>query len=139
VGWWEETTFVYFDPPYRPITNTAAFTAYTKDGFNDDCQIKLAQFAKNLSRRGARILLSNSDPKNHNQDDDFFDTLYSWAKIDRVGATRMINSKNEKRGKVSEILVRSYGDMSNNRNFEAWLSMFKKSIATPGYYVDFEK
>jgi type II restriction enzyme len=135
----DDSTFVYFDPPYRPITNTAAFTSYTKDGFNDQCQEELALFAQKQANKGAKILLSNSDPKNHCPNDDFFDELYSWANIERVGATRMINCNNEKRGKINEILVRSYGDMSNNRSFGAWFSMFKKSIATPEYYVDFTK
>lgn len=70
-----ENTFVYIDPPYRPLTQTAAFTAYTKDGFGDEEQIKLGKFVDEIHANGAKVVLSNSDPKNENADDDFFDNL----------------------------------------------------------------
>jgi DNA adenine methylase len=101
----DDKTLVYFDPPYRPITKTATFTSYTKDGFNDDDQKELANFSRKLSKRGAKVILSNSDPKNENPDDNFFDVVYKWAKIVRVSASRAINSKGTARGKISEILV----------------------------------
>ena len=55
----DEKTFVYFDPPYRPITDTASFTAYTENLFNDEKQIELAEFAKKMSEKGARIVVSS--------------------------------------------------------------------------------
>ena len=82
----DENTFVYFDPPYRPITDTASFTAYTENLFNDDAQIELAQFVDEMDKKGAKIVISNSDPKNSNTDDDFFDNIYSAHKIKRVEA-----------------------------------------------------
>ena len=102
-----QNTLVYMDPPYRPITESG-FTAYNKGGFNDDSQIELANFFKQISDRGAYSMLSNSDPKNFDENDEFFDDLYSDFNINRVYASRMINSKGSGRGKVSEILVTNY-------------------------------
>ena len=104
----DENTFVYFDPPYRPITDTASFTAYTKNLFNDDAQIELAQFVDDMDKKGAKIVISNSDPKNSNTDDDFFDNIYSAYKIKRVEATRMINCNSEARGKIKELLISNF-------------------------------
>lgn len=101
-------TFVYFDPPYRPITETAGFTAYTENLFNDEEQIELAKYVDELNRKGARVVVSNSDPKNSKNDDDFFDNIYSAHKIKRVEATRMINCNSEARGKIKELLISNY-------------------------------
>lgn len=101
----DNTTFVYFDPPYRPLTATASFTSYTQEQFNDENQIELAKFIKTINSRGARILLSNSDPKNTNPEDEFFDNLYKNFTIERVQASRAINSKGNGRGYITEILV----------------------------------
>lgn len=104
----DENTFVYFDPPYRPITDTASFTAYTENLFNDEEQIELAKFVDNMHRKGAKIVVSNSDPKNSNTEDDFFDNIYSSHKIKRVEATRMINCNSESRGKIKELLISNF-------------------------------
>lgn len=104
----DDKTFVYFDPPYRPITDTASFTAYTENLFNDDEQIELAKFVDEMHRKGAKVVISNSDPKNSNKNDDFFDNIYSTHKIKRVEATRMINSKSEARGKIKELLISNF-------------------------------
>lgn len=101
----DEHTFTYFDPPYRPLNNTSSFTSYYEDRFNDEDQKELALFIKKLSGKGAKILLSNSDPKNTNIEDNFFDDIYSGFKIERVLATRNINSKGTKRGKITELIV----------------------------------
>lgn len=104
----DDSTFVYFDPPYRPITDTASFTAYTENLFNDEEQIELARFVDDMHRKGAKIVISNSDPKNSNIEDDFFDNIYSSHKIKRVEATRMINCNSEARGKIKELLISNY-------------------------------
>ena len=104
----DEHTFVYFDPPYRPITDTANFTAYTKNLFNDEEQIELAKFVDDMHRKGAKIVVSNSDPKNFNTKDDFFDNIYSSHKIKRVEATRMINCNSKARGKIKELLISNF-------------------------------
>lgn len=104
----DEKTFVYFDPPYRPITDTASFTAYTENLFNDDEQIELARFVDDMHRKGAKVVISNSDPKNSNTEDDFFDNIYSAHKIKRVEATRMINCNSEARGKIKELLISNF-------------------------------
>ena len=104
-----DTTFVYFDPPYRPLNNTSSFTSYSKDRFSDDDQIALGQFYAHLDQQSqARLMLSNSDPTNVNPKDTFFDDLYSGFKIHRVHANRMINSKASGRGKISELLITNY-------------------------------
>lgn len=104
----DKNTFVYFDPPYRPITNTASFTSYTKNSFNDEKQIELAKFVDKMDRKGAKVLVSNSDPKNTNIEDDFFDNIYSSHKIKRVEAARMINCDSGARGKIKELLISNF-------------------------------
>ncbi|MDO4608308.1 MAG: Dam family site-specific DNA-(adenine-N6)-methyltransferase [Clostridia bacterium] len=104
----DKNTFVYFDPPYRPITDTASFTAYTENLFNDGEQIELAGFVDEMHKKGARVVISNSDPKNSNTEDDFFDNIYSAHKIKRVEATRMINCNSEARGKIKELLISNF-------------------------------
>lgn len=104
----DEHTFVYFDPPYRPLTDTASFTAYTENLFNDESQKELADYVDELNKKGAKIVVSNSDPKNLNSDDDFFDDIYSAHKIKRVEATRMINCNGESRGKIKELLISNF-------------------------------
>jgi DNA adenine methylase len=99
---------VYFDPPYRPLTATASFTSYTADCFNDDDQIALAKFVDEMAAKGAKVVVSNSDPKNTDEEDMFFDDIYAAHKIRRVSATRMINSKATARGKISELLISNF-------------------------------
>ncbi len=101
----DKNTFVYFDPPYRPISETSAFTAYNSDVFDDNEQIRLSKFIDEINLLGAKIVLSNSDPKNVNEEDNFFDDLYKNYKINRVEASRAINSKGDKRGKINELLI----------------------------------
>lgn len=98
-------TLFYFDPPYRPITKTSAFTDYTKDSFNDDSQVRLKEYCDKINKAGYKFMLSNSDGKSVNEDDNFFDTLYENYKIDRVFASRSINCNGQKRGKLTKILV----------------------------------
>ncbi len=104
----DESTFVYLDPPYRPLTETASFTAYTENLFDDKEQLELAQFVDEMHKKGAKVLISNSDPKNTNADDDFFDNIYSAYKIKRVEATRMINCRAQARGKIKELLISNF-------------------------------
>ena len=103
-----ENTFVYFDPPYRPLNVTSGFTSYTKEDFNDDNQKELATFYRQLNERNAKLMLSNSNPKNTNKEDTFFDNIYQGFNIDEIYASRMINANSNGRGKISEILVTNY-------------------------------
>ena len=103
-----KNAFVYFDPPYRPLTHTASFTAYAKDGFNDGEQKRLAVFCRRLDRKRHQWLLSNSDPHNTDRSDMFFEEIYSGFDIHRVSASRMINSDASGRGKISELAIRNY-------------------------------
>ncbi len=105
----DECTFAYFDPPYRPLSLTASFTAYTESHFDDASQAELALFIKKLAAAGVYVVASNSDPKNTNAEDDFFDNLYAGMEISRIYASRMINSNAGARGKISELLICSGG------------------------------
>jgi DNA adenine methylase len=107
--WVTADTFVYFDPPYRPISATSSFTSYSSNRFDDAAQIALAQFFAHLHNSyGAKLMLSNSDPTLINPDDDFFARIYRGFNIHRVWASRMINSQADKRGKISELLVTNF-------------------------------
>lgn len=104
----DENTFVYFDPPYRPLNETSGFTAYTENLFNDEEQIELAKFVDVMNKKGAKIVVSNSDPKNTNAEDNFFEDIYANHTIKRVEANRMINSKGASRGKIKELLISNF-------------------------------
>jgi DNA adenine methylase len=103
-----DKTFVYFDPPYRPLSTSSSFTAYSKFDFTDENQKELAQYYRELDKQGAFLMLSNSDPKNTDPNDEFFDELYAGFHIERVTARRNINSKGNSRGAINEILVTNY-------------------------------
>lgn len=90
--------FVYLDPPYHPISNTAYFTGYDVNGFNKYEQIRLKETVDDLNRRGCTVLLSNADT-------DFILDLYKDYRIEKIYATRAINSNPLKRGKIQEVLV----------------------------------
>ncbi len=104
----DNNTFVYLDPPYRPLNRTSKFTGYSKGGFSDSDQVRLAEFFKTIDRQGAKVMLSNSDPKNEDPDDIFFDDLYADYLVDRVPAKRAINSNGERRGEISELIITNY-------------------------------
>lgn len=101
----DDRTFAYFDPPYRPLNATSNFTSYTQSAFNDDSQKELAELIQKLNKKGAYVIASNSDPKNVDEEDEFFDELYKGLKIKRISANRMINSNANSRGKISELLI----------------------------------
>jgi DNA adenine methylase len=104
----KDNSFLYFDPPYRPISKSASFTAYNKSGFSDNEQFQLAELFIGLDKFGHKLMLSNSDPKNLNADDNFFDSIYSNFKISRVEAKRSISSDGTKRNLIKEIVVTNY-------------------------------
>jgi DNA adenine methylase len=90
--------FLYFDPPYDPVTPTANFTSYTGDGFGPDNQRELAELARMLVARGCQVMLSNSDTT-------FIRSLYKGFRVDRVKCARAINSNAAKRGDVDELII----------------------------------
>jgi len=93
--------FVYFDPPYVPLSATSSFTAYSKGGFGEDSQRRLAGVFAELARRGVKVLLSNSETP-------LVRDLYKGFRIETVYATRLVNSRADRRGKVAEVLVRNF-------------------------------
>ncbi|MGC9516595.1 MAG: DNA adenine methylase [Methanomicrobiales archaeon] len=101
-------TFVYFDPPYRPLNTTSNFTNYAKNGFSDYEQEVLAKFFVKMDKRGACLMLSNSDPKNVNPYDRFFDQLYGDFNMERIPAKRNINRNILKRGQINELIIRNF-------------------------------
>ncbi|TVQ92840.1 MAG: DNA adenine methylase [Bacteroidetes bacterium] len=104
----QKNTFFYFDPPYKPLNNTSSFNSYAKDEFNDKQQIRLKNFCLKLNESGYKWMLSNSDVKGADNENNFFDELYSEFNINRVKATRRINSNAEKRGELNELLITNY-------------------------------
>jgi len=98
-------TFIYFDPPYLPVSKTSHFTAYSRAGFTEKDQVRLSELFAKLHHRGAKLMLSNSDPGNN-----FFEKLYqdSHFHFHRVQATRSINSKGDQRGPLSELVITNY-------------------------------
>ena len=101
-------TLFYFDPPYRPLSNTSSFNDYTKDSFNDIAQARLKEFCDRIMQEGHSFMLSNSDCFNTPLRDRFFEDLYLEYNIDRVWASRNVNANPTKRGKLQEILVHNY-------------------------------
>jgi len=93
--------FIYFDPPYEPVSATASFTSYAQDGFGREQQLQLRDVFRALDRRGCRLMLSNSDVA-------FIRDLYADYRIDKVSAARAINSNASRRGPVLEVVVRNY-------------------------------
>ena len=94
-------SFVYFDPPYDPISKSSNFTGYVQGGFGNDEQIRLRDTCMKLNEKGIKFLLSNSATA-------FMKELYQDFEVIEVGASRHINSVGSKRGEVKEILVRNY-------------------------------
>jgi DNA adenine methylase len=95
----------YFDPPYKPLSETSSFNSYAKDDFNDSEQVRLRDFCNKLDVLNHTWILSNSDVKGKGINDNFFDDLYSDFNIQRVDARRSINANPEKRGKLTELLI----------------------------------
>lgn len=101
-------TLFYFDPPYRPLSNTSSFNDYAKETFNDLAQERLKKFCDRIEKAGYSFMLSNSDCFNTPLRDRFFEDLYLEYIIDRVWASRNVNANPSKRGKLQEILVHNY-------------------------------
>lgn len=108
----DNNTFVYFDPPYRPLSITSGFTSYTKEDFNDENQKELANYFGKLDEKNAKLMLSNSNPKNTNKDDSFFEDIYKGFNINEISAKRMINANAKGRGEISELLITNYEEMN---------------------------
>lgn len=103
-----DNNFFYFDPPYKPLSESSSFNSYAKDEFNDNAQIRLKEFTDKLNEAGDKWMLSNSDVKGADENNNFFDDLYQNYNIQRVFARRNINSKSEKRGKLTELLISNF-------------------------------
>lgn len=98
-------TFFYFDPPYKPLSETSSFNSYAKDEFDDAEQIRLKEFCDFLDNQNHKWILSNSDVKGKDINNNFFDDLYAAFNIYRVNARRSINANASKRGQLTELLI----------------------------------
>lgn len=109
----EKNSFFYLDPPYKPLNETSSFNAYANVNFDDAEQIRLRNFCNQLSDNGYAWILSNSDvnQEEHPQRN-FFDDLYVDYEINRVQATRAINSKASMRGVINELLISNQGGLA---------------------------
>lgn len=109
----EKLNFFYFDPPYRPLSSTSSFNSFVKEDFNDDSQRELSDFCQKLSAKNNVLwMLSNSDCSAKNPEDTFFENLYEGFNIQRVYASRAVNANPNKRGKLTELLIRNYNTQS---------------------------
>jgi len=97
----QEGDFIYLDPPYHPMSKTAHFTSYVEKPFLEDDQIRLQNCFRELDKKNCKLMQSNSDTK-------FINDLYKGYKIKKLSARRSINSKSDKRGKISELLILNY-------------------------------
>lgn len=104
----DERTFAYFDPPYRPLCHTSRFNSYSRERFTDADQRRLAGFVEKMHEKGAKIIVSSSDPKNVDPADDFFDEIYAGRFIERVPANRRISRSAGGRGEVSELIISNF-------------------------------
>lgn len=104
----DKNTFVYLDPPYRPLKGRDSFISYTENEFDDSCQRELAGFIEEISATGAYIILSNSDPKNVDPEDDFFEDLFADYDIQHINAKRKINRNADHRGYITELLIKNF-------------------------------
>lgn len=100
--------FYYFDPPYKPLNKTSVFNTYTHLSFNDDEQVRLKNFCDTLHKKGYLWMLSNSDVREQQPENLFFDELYKTYDIERIQARRNINSNSSKRGQLNELLITNY-------------------------------
>lgn len=96
-----KNSFVYFDPPYDPISDSSNFTGYTANGFNREEQVRLKNLCDKLNKKGVKFLLSNSNTP-------FIRELYNEYDIIVVNANRSINSNANKRGEIEEVLIKNY-------------------------------
>lgn len=101
-------SFVFLDPPYRPLFNDSNFTSYTKGDFKEIDQIRLAKLINDIDNRGAKIMLTNSDPENKTKHDDFFFKHYSKFNIRKISTSRMINNNFGKRKLITDLLITNY-------------------------------
>ncbi len=105
INYADNNTFFYFDPPYKPLSETSSFNSYAKDEFNDAEQIRLKEFCEILDNQKYQWILSNSDVKGKDINNNFFDDLYASFNILRVNARRSINANPSKRGQLTELLI----------------------------------
>jgi DNA adenine methylase len=106
----DANSLFYFDPPYKPLSETSSFNSYAKDEFNDAEQIRLRDFCNKLDALNHNWILSNSDALASNLKNSFFDELYSDFKILRVNAKRSINANPNKRGVLKELLITNFSN-----------------------------
>ncbi len=104
----DSKTFAYLDPPYRPLSATSNFTAYSSSTFTHSDQQRLAEFCGMANRLGSKLMISNSDPDNIGAVDTYFEDNYPGFRIVRAFANRMVNCKADKRGKISELIIMNY-------------------------------
>lgn len=124
--------FFYFDPPYRPLSNTSCFTTYVKERFGDNEQKELADFCRKLSKNNNVLwMLSNSDCSAKNPEDMFFEDIYAGFYFNRLSAVRSINANPSKRGKLTELLI------SNFSKQDKYEMTAEEIIEMPEYKEDF--
>ena len=107
-----KNSFIYLDPPYRPISYTSSFASYSNFGFSDADHKRLWSFFKKADKKGAKVMLCNSDPSELMPNDTYIEDLYSEYLIKRITARRSINCMGMKRGDISELIITNYDENS---------------------------
>ena len=120
--------FFYFDPPYRPLSTTSSFNSYAREEFNDAEQIRLRDYCQLLDDIGALWMLSNADCSAKNPEDLFFEDAFQHFNINRVYASRSINANPNKRGKLTELLIKNYQQAENNAEIANNLELLNQAI-----------
>lgn len=103
-----ERSFMYFDPPYRPLNKSSVQYTKSTDIFSDKFQFGIEKYYSLFSDYGTYCMLSNSDPHNTDSNDDFFDNLYNNYNIKRINVKRLISAKASSRGTITELLITNY-------------------------------
>jgi len=148
-------TFVYLDPPYKPINETSSFNDYAKSSFDDASQRRLVAWYVKMHNKGASLMLSNSDPTNYDEKQNFFQMFYRKFTINTVQAMRMINSRGDGRGAINELLItneeqlergmiismenESFEYKKDNETFAYLMETLKDSIKGWDYFVNWYK
>lgn len=103
----DSSSLVYLDPPYKPISKTSSFTKYHKSDFDDNDQVRLADFYKKIDLLGSKVILSNSDPSSVDSENQFFEDLYRGFDILRVSVTRTVSAVASSRKSVTELIIKN--------------------------------
>lgn len=130
-------SFFYLDPPYKPISETSSFCSYTADKFGDREQAELAGFCRRIDRAGAAWMMSNSDVKNYDTANEYFDELYRGYQIKRVQTVRDMDPKGEKNKRIVNHQLSSLTRKWEGENQKGNIQVNEKNTGVPLFYSNY--